>query len=163
MPPDDKVSELVCWCFEPSQPQRITSGLNTNFSLSPAYSFHKSLYHKSSLFFSLSQTTAQILFTISERKTRKANTCFGACFTSPRALNTAACIQQGDLFYSAGRVGEEEFNVYFVCLYPNPCVSPYTCAFFSVYCVTFCELGKCADRLHLLFLNYWVCIPRPIK
>ena len=28
-------SQLVSWCFEPSQPQRITSGLNTNFVLSP--------------------------------------------------------------------------------------------------------------------------------
>ena len=27
-------SGLVSWCFEPSQPQRITSGLNTNFTLS---------------------------------------------------------------------------------------------------------------------------------
>ena len=36
---------LVSWCFEPSQPQ--TSGLNTNFTLSPSYSFHKSPYHKS--------------------------------------------------------------------------------------------------------------------
>ena len=24
---------MVSWCFEPSQPQRITSGLNTNFNL----------------------------------------------------------------------------------------------------------------------------------
>ena len=32
----------VSWWFEPSQPQRITSGLNTNFTLSPSYSFHKS-------------------------------------------------------------------------------------------------------------------------
>ena len=39
--------QLVSWCFEPSQPQRITSGLNTNFTLSPSYSFHESLYHKS--------------------------------------------------------------------------------------------------------------------
>ena len=39
--------ELVSWCFEPSQPQRITSGLNTNFTLSPSLSFHKSSYHKS--------------------------------------------------------------------------------------------------------------------
>ena len=38
---------LVSWCFEPSQPQKITSGLNTNFALSPAYSFHKSSYHMS--------------------------------------------------------------------------------------------------------------------
>ena len=43
---------LVSWCFEPSQPQRITSGLNTNFTPSPNYSFHKSSYHKS-CFFSL--------------------------------------------------------------------------------------------------------------
>ena len=35
------VSQLVCWCFEPSQPQRITSGLKTNFSLSPSYSLNK--------------------------------------------------------------------------------------------------------------------------
>ena len=39
--------QLVSWCFEPSQPQRIISGLNTNFNLSPSYSFHKSLHHKS--------------------------------------------------------------------------------------------------------------------
>ena len=38
---------LVRWCFQPSQPQRITSGLNTNFTLSSSYSFHKSSYHKS--------------------------------------------------------------------------------------------------------------------
>ena len=43
------------WCFEPSQQQRITSGLNTNFTLSPSqsHSFHKSSYHKSVFFFSL--------------------------------------------------------------------------------------------------------------
>ena len=38
--------ELVSWCFEPSQPQRMTSGLKINISLSPDYSFHKSLNHK---------------------------------------------------------------------------------------------------------------------
>ena len=37
----------VSWYFEPSQPQRITSGLNTNFTLSPSYSFHRSSYYKS--------------------------------------------------------------------------------------------------------------------
>ena len=42
--------ELVSWCFEPSQPQRITSGLNTNVTLSSSYSFHKSSYHKSCIF-----------------------------------------------------------------------------------------------------------------
>ena len=37
---------LVCWYFEPSQPLRITSGLKTNFDLSPTFSVHKSLYVK---------------------------------------------------------------------------------------------------------------------
>ena len=37
---------LVSWCFEPSQPQRIPSGLKTNFTLSPSHSFHKSSFHK---------------------------------------------------------------------------------------------------------------------
>ena len=40
----------VSLCFEPSQPQRITSGLNTNFTLSPSYSFHNSSCHKYMLF-----------------------------------------------------------------------------------------------------------------
>ena len=44
-----QVNELVSWCFEPSQPQRITSELNTNFTLSLSHSFHKSSYHKSCL------------------------------------------------------------------------------------------------------------------
>ena len=43
------LERLVSWCFEPSQPQRITSGLNINFNQAPSYSFHKSLYHKSFL------------------------------------------------------------------------------------------------------------------
>ena len=38
---------VVGWCFEPRQPEKVTSGLNTNFTLSPNYSFHKSSYHKS--------------------------------------------------------------------------------------------------------------------
>ena len=38
---------LVSRCFKPSQPQRITSRLKTNFNLSPSYLFHKPLYHKS--------------------------------------------------------------------------------------------------------------------
>ena len=44
------VSQLVSRCFEPSQPQRITSGLNTNFTLSPSQSFHHHHhYHHQSL------------------------------------------------------------------------------------------------------------------
>ena len=69
------VSQLVSWCFEPSQPRRITSGLNTNFTLSPSHSFHKSSYPKS---------------------------CFFQPIYIRRALNTGTCIQQGGLFYSAG-------------------------------------------------------------
>ena len=41
------VSLFVRWCLDPSQPQRITSGLKTNFTLSPSYLFHKSPYHMS--------------------------------------------------------------------------------------------------------------------
>ena len=37
---------LVTRWFESSQPQTITSGPNTNFTLSPSYSFHKSSYQK---------------------------------------------------------------------------------------------------------------------
>ena len=40
-------AQLVSCRFQPSQPQRITSGLKANFSLSPSYSFHKILDHKS--------------------------------------------------------------------------------------------------------------------
>ena len=35
------VCKLLCLCFEPSQPQRISSGLRTNFYLFPSSSFHK--------------------------------------------------------------------------------------------------------------------------
>ena len=77
-------SYFVSWCFEPSQPQRITSGLNTDFSPSPSYSVHKSLYHKSFFF----QTTAQILSTILEHKTRKTITHILQSIYNPRVLNT---------------------------------------------------------------------------
>ena len=50
---------LVSWCFESSQPQRITSGLNTNFILSPSHSFHKSSYHKSCFWSYLFSTGTQ--------------------------------------------------------------------------------------------------------
>ena len=49
--------------------------LNTNFTLSQSYSFHKSSYHKLRFF-----ETIYI----------------------PQALNTWNCLWQGDLFYSAG-------------------------------------------------------------
>ena len=40
-------SELVSWCFEPSQPQRIRSELNTNFTLSPSH-IHFTSHHSTS-------------------------------------------------------------------------------------------------------------------
>ena len=69
-------AELVSWCFEPSQPQRITSGLNTNFTLPPSYSFQKSFYHKSCFVLFLAY-----LYSVG---------------------NTGTCIKWGDLFYSVG-------------------------------------------------------------
>ena len=77
----------VCWCFEPSQPQRITSGLNANFILFPSYSFHKSWYYKSCFF---------VVF-------------FWPIYM-PRALNMGTCIQQCDLFYSAGLYRNEKIG-----------------------------------------------------
>ena len=73
----DQDRQIDSWCFEPSQPHRITSGLNTNFTLSSSYSFHMSSYHKSCGFF------------------------FQPIYI-PRALNTVTCTRQGGLFYSAG-------------------------------------------------------------
>ena len=64
---------LVTRWFESSQPQTITSGPNTNFTLSPSYPFHKSSDRKSFLFFCLP-------------------------IYIPRALNTGTCIRQGHLF-----------------------------------------------------------------
>ena len=70
------VRQLVSWRFEPSQPQRITSGLYTNFAQSPSYSFHESFHHKSCFCF--------VLFVFQP-------------IYIPRALNTGTCIQQGDI------------------------------------------------------------------
>ena len=94
-------SEWVSWCFESCQPQRIISGLKTNFSLSPSYSFHKSLYHKSVF----SQTTAPILSTISERKTTKTNTYLGAYLYSASTQHgnlNQLCVTTSRMTYSAG-------------------------------------------------------------
>ena len=48
--------QLVSRYFEPSQPQRIVSGLNTNFkfSLSPSDNAHKSSHHKFSTVYKIS-------------------------------------------------------------------------------------------------------------
>ena len=34
------ISQSVSWCFEPSQPQRVTSGLKTNLGLSTSHSWN---------------------------------------------------------------------------------------------------------------------------
>ena len=99
-------TQLVSWCFEPSQPQRITSGLNTNFKLSPSHSFHKSLYQMS-FFFSPSQTTAQILPTISERRT---SYLFSCCFQPSQPLGITSGLNTNanvSLSYSA----HKSFNI----------------------------------------------------
>ena len=81
-----EVSQLVTWCFGLSKPQRIMRGLKTNFSLSPSFSFQKSLHHKS-LFLK-----PQLISTISERKPRKTITHVLEPIYIPRALNTGTCI-----------------------------------------------------------------------
>ena len=89
---------LVSCCFEPSQLQRITSGLNTNFTLSPSHSFHKSFYYKSLLL------RPQLKFYPQFRNANSEKTIAHVLepIHTPQALNTGICIQQGELFYSAG-------------------------------------------------------------
>ena len=70
-----ETSKLVSWCFEPGQPQRITPGLNTNFTLSQK------------LFIS------QVIM---------PQVTFFEPIYIPWALNTGTFIRQGDQFYSAG-------------------------------------------------------------
>ena len=66
---------------------------------SPSYSFHKSIYHKSFFFF-LSNSINN--FGTQNQRERKKQTRVLEPIYIPRALNTGTCIQQGDLFYSAG-------------------------------------------------------------
>ena len=70
---------LVSPCFKPRKQQRITSRLNTNFSLSPSYShsFHKSLYHKF-FFFLFSNHSSISIHNFGTQNQRNNNTCFGA-------------------------------------------------------------------------------------
>ena len=97
-----RVSKSVSWCFEPSQPQRTASGLKTNFNLTPSYSFHKSLYHKSFL------SSKQISNSIHNvgMQTEKNITHVLEPMYIPQALNMGTCIQQGDLVYSLGPTQE---------------------------------------------------------
>ena len=96
-------SEWVSWCFESCQPQRIISGLKTNFSLSPSYSFHKSLYRK--FLFIKPQLKLYPQF---GTQTQKSNNMFWNLFifrghsTREPASIIVGNDEQGDLFYSAG-------------------------------------------------------------
>ena len=90
------VSKLV-GALSPVNHKRITSG--ADHKLKPISKSFISQVIIPQVF--LSQTTAQILFTISERKTRKTIAHALEPIYIPRALNTGTCIQQGDLFYSA--------------------------------------------------------------
>ena len=111
-----------------SQPQRMISEPKTNFSLSPSYSFYKSLYDKSlflkpllcqlfhketktthfifhRLHYFLSERQKLIMSTISKRKLRKTITHIFGPIHIPRALKTASIVctdEQGDLFYCVG-------------------------------------------------------------
>ena len=66
------MSELVSWLvnryFEPSQLQRIISGLKTNLSLSPSCSAHKSSNHSFSKIYKISPNTN--LFTHTHTRAR---------------------------------------------------------------------------------------------
>ena len=67
-------SWLVSWCFEPNQPQGITSGLNTDFSLSPIYS---TSHYTTSLFF-FSNHSSNSIHNFGTQNQKNNNTCFGA-------------------------------------------------------------------------------------
>ena len=67
---------LASWCFEPRQPQRITSGLKTNLLYLPV------------IHFTSNYTTSHVFLAYK--------------YSSGTQLNTGTCIQQCDLFYSAG-------------------------------------------------------------
>ena len=78
---------IVSLCIEPSQPQRITSGLSTNFTLSPSYSIHKSYFTASHV----------------KKKKKKLKP-----FYIPWALSTETCIQKGGPILFCGPTQEPE-------------------------------------------------------
>ena len=90
---------LVSWCFEPSQPRRITSAQKKKILQSISQLVTPQVILPKDSF---SRTTTENLTTISVRKPRKTTTQVLKPISSPRALDTGTFIQQGDLFYSAG-------------------------------------------------------------
>ena len=117
---------LVSWYFEPSQPQRIMSGLKTNFHLFPSYSVYKSLnnkflksqlsvkyftkkptQHTSYLIEHMKNLSGKVITTstISECQPRKIIPHVLKPNYIPWPLNTGTCLivcnhLQGDPFYS---------------------------------------------------------------
>ena len=73
------IRQSVSWCFEPSQPQRTTSELKTNFYLSPCYSFHKSLCYTSFFFFfcCCSNHSSNLIHSFGTQNQKNSNTYFG--------------------------------------------------------------------------------------
>ena len=100
----NRVSYYVfSWCFEPSQPQRITSGLKTNFNISPIYLFRKSLYHKSFFRRLEPKLYPQLRNTDLEELIMHVSEPVYICGHSTWEPASIFCnVKQGDLFYSAG-------------------------------------------------------------
>ena len=71
------VSQFVSWCFEPSQPQRITLELEKNEKKTSVYLpvIHSTRQYTTSLFFSNHYSVISI---ISQGKPTKTITCIGA-------------------------------------------------------------------------------------
>ena len=95
--------ESVTWCSEPSQPQRITLGLNTHFSFSPKYSFHKSLFHK--FFCRCSNHNSNSVHNIGTQNQKTITQVLEPIYI-PRTLNKGTYIEQGDLFHFVGPTQE---------------------------------------------------------
>ena len=72
-----EVVKLVSWCFESSQPQKDYIRAEHKLQ-SISKVFIPQIIMQVFFFFFLSQSTAQILSTISKLKTKKTNICFGA-------------------------------------------------------------------------------------
>ena len=79
-------SGKVSWCFEPSQPQRITSGLNTNFIYLKV--IHYTSHYTTSLFFPEPQPEFYPQFR--NAKPEKQTHVLEPIYI-PRALNRVTC------------------------------------------------------------------------
>ena len=86
------VCVVIVWlCFEPSQPLGNVSGLKRHFNLSPIYSFHKSLYHKT-LFLKPQLDSYPKSQNANPEKNQKTMRHVLELIYIPRALNTGTYI-----------------------------------------------------------------------